>query len=126
MGPLIAIVDDDKSVREALNGLVRSLGYAAVVFASAEELLKFDRTGDIACLITDIQMPGLSGLDLCSRLAEEKKRIPTILITAYPNDRVMQRARDAGVTALLIKPFNESELIASLRSAVNTANKDAR
>src|SRR3954463_13989517 len=82
---LVAIVDDDESVRQALSALLRSLGYEAIDFASAEQLLRSGRRNEVACVISDVQMPGLSGLELHQRLAAvNKKRIPTILITAYP------------------------------------------
>jgi FixJ family two-component response regulator len=114
---LIAVVDDDESVRQALGGLLRSLGYCALAFPGAEDLLRSDRRDEISCLIADVQMPGLSGLELHHRLAaSEKKPIPTILITAYPNERIRRLAREAGVDFFLTKPFSEDELVACLRS----------
>jgi FixJ family two-component response regulator len=88
----VAIVDDDQSVREALTSLVRALGYVAVTFECAEDLLKSRRRASVSCLITDLQMPGMTGLDLHHRLAASCKPIPTILITAFPDERARERA----------------------------------
>ena len=117
--PLIAIVDDDESVREALRSLVRSLGYAVTEFASADQFLNCNCINETACLITDVQMPGLSGLELLRRLAMSgAKRIPAIVITAYPNETTERQARQAGVVGYLSKPFNERDLVDYLRAAV--------
>ena len=117
---VIAIVDDDHSVREALASLVRSLGYAAMAFDCAEALLKSKRRG-VSCLIADVQMPGMTGLDLCQQLSASGERIPTILITAYPDDSVRERALTAGVIGYLSKPFKEDDLLACIRSALTDA-----
>ena len=85
---MISIVDDDESVREATKGLVRSLGYVAATFASAEEFLNSDRVNDTSCLITDVQMPGLNGIELQSRLTAMGRRIPIIFVTAFPQERL--------------------------------------
>jgi FixJ family two-component response regulator len=114
---LIAVVDDDESVRQALSALIRSLGYAVVVFSDAEQLLQSRRRDEITCLISDVQMPRMNGLELYQRLAEEKS-VPTILITAYPNDRTQKRAHAMGISCYLAKPFNEDELIGCLRAAL--------
>jgi len=117
---LIAIVDDDESVRQALSALVRSLGYAVVTFPGAEQLLESSRRGEISCLISDVQMAGLNGLELHERLAAmDEKSVPTILITAYPNERIQRRALEAGINCYLTKPFSEDELIACLRAALS-------
>jgi FixJ family two-component response regulator len=116
--PVIAIVDDDLSVREALASLVRSLGYAAMAFDCAERLLKSRRRGGVSCLIADVQMPGMTGLELYQQLSASGKRIPTILITAYPDEGVRERALAAGVIGYLSKPFEEDDLLASIRSAL--------
>jgi FixJ family two-component response regulator len=116
--PLISIVDDDESVREAIRGLMRSLGYKVEAAASAQEFLSscfFRRT---SCLIVDMQMPGMTGLELCQRLSMSGKRIPTILITAYPEEAVRERARSAGVLGYLSKPFEQDDLLACVRSAL--------
>jgi FixJ family two-component response regulator len=115
---VIAIVDDDESVREALTGLVRSLGYSATAFPSADSVLRSRRLRGIACLIADVQMPGMTGLELHRRLVASGKPIPTILITAYPDERVRAQALNAGVCCYLTKPFDESELLACIHSAL--------
>ena len=94
--PLISIVDDDESIREATKGLVRSLGYLAATFASAEEFLSSDRVEDTRCLITDVQMPGLSGVELQRRLIAQGRPMPTIFVTAFPDDRTRSRVLNAG------------------------------
>ena len=112
---MIAIVDDDVSVREALAGLVRSLGHGAVAFGRAEDLLASDRRG-VACVIADVQMPGMTGPELHGRLVASGEPLPTILITAYPDEAARERALRAGVVCYLAKPFGEDELLACLHS----------
>ena len=116
--PLISIVDDDEAVREATKGLMRALGFPAESFGSAEDFLKSDRLHTTACLIADVQMPRMSGLALHHRLAACGFSIPTILITAYPDDGARARALRAGVTCYLAKPFNKDDLLACIRSAL--------
>ena len=99
--PMIAIVDDDEGVREATKGLVRSIGYYASTFASAEEFLKSEQIHDASCVITDLQMPVLSGIDLQDRLIARGHRIPIIFITAYPEESVRARAVKAEQFTLL-------------------------
>jgi FixJ family two-component response regulator len=113
---VIAIVDDDHSVREALTSLVRSLGYAAMAFECAEDLLKSKRRRRVSCLIADVQMPRMTGPELHNRLVSSGEPIPTILITAFPDDRARERALQAGVIGYLTKPFSEDDLLACIRS----------
>ena len=115
---LIAIVDDDHSVREALTSLVRSLGYAAVAFECAEHLLRSKGRHRLSCLIADVQMPGMSGLELHDRLVASGERIPMILITAFPDEKLRERALQAGVIGYLAKPFGEDDLLACIRSTL--------
>src|ERR1700757_315369 len=115
---VIAIVDDDHSVREALTSLVRSLGYVAIAFECAEDLLKSKRRRRMSCVIADVQMPGMTGLELFQRLSDSAKPIPTVLITAYPDDRARERALSAGVIGYLSKPFEEDDLLACIRTAL--------
>jgi FixJ family two-component response regulator len=117
---VIAVVDDDESVREALTGFVRSLGYSAVAFPSAAEFLNSKRRHGAACLITDVQMPGMTGPELHERLVACGEPIPTILITAYPSERVRSRVLQAGVKGYLTKPFAENDLLACIDSALHT------
>ena len=116
--PVISIVDDDESVREATKGLVRSLGYTAVTFGSAEEFLSSERMPETSCIIADVQMPGVSGVEMQDRLIAEGHRLPVIFITAFPEDRVRERALEAGAIGYLSKPFNEEHLIGCLDKAL--------
>jgi FixJ family two-component response regulator len=109
--PSIAVVEDDDSVREATVGLLRSHGFIAKGFPSADEFLKSNRIRITACLIADVQMPGMSGLALYGHLVAVGTPIPTVLITAYPDETVRARALSAGVTGYLVKPFSERELL---------------
>jgi FixJ family two-component response regulator len=115
---LIAIVDDDHSVREALTSLVRSLGYNAMAFECAEDLLKSRRRRSVSCLIADVQMPGMTGFELHNRLVTSGESIPTVLITAFPDERARERALQAGVVGYLTKPFSEDDLLACIHSTL--------
>ena len=115
---MISIVDDDASIREATKGLVRSLGYRAATFGSAEEFLSSERVRDTWCLITDVQMPGYSGLEWQSHLIAAGNIMPMIFVTAYPEERVRTRALEAGAVGFLGKPFDEGNLIACLDKAL--------
>ena len=119
--PLISIIDDDESVRDAIKGLMRSLGYRVEAVASAQEFLSSRGIRRTSCLITDMQMPVMTGLELHQRLSTSGKPIPTILITAYPDDAVRERALSAGVIGYLSKPFEEEDLLACIRSALTHA-----
>ena len=118
---LISIVDDDESVREATRGLMMSLGYTASVFPTAEDFLQSGDIGHTSCLIADVNMPGMSGLDLHRHLSSSGKPLPTILITAYPDDKVREGALNAGVICYLAKPFDETDLLTCLSSALPSA-----
>lgn len=117
--PVISIVDDDASVREATKSLVRSLGYNAVTFESAEEFLDSTHVTGTSCLITDVQMPGLNGVELNDRLIADGHRLPVIFVTAFPDDRLQGRALRAGAIGFLHKPFSEDHLIECLSTALN-------
>jgi FixJ family two-component response regulator len=116
--PLIAIVDDDESMLEAASGLMRSLGFDAESFSCAEDFLRFPGFERAACLVTDIHMPGMSGLDLHRHLMALGRNIPTVLITADPDE--YGRASDLGpdIVGKLTKPFGEHELLDCIRSAL--------
>jgi len=116
--PLISIVEDNEAVREAIKGLMKSVGYRAEAAASAEEFLRSRHLGRTSCLIADVQMPGMTGLELHRRLSASGRIIPTVLITAYPDDGVRERALAAGVIGYLSKPFDENDLLACIRSAL--------
>jgi FixJ family two-component response regulator len=119
---VISIIDDDPSVREATQSLIRSLGYDAQVFASAEEYLQSERLSDSSCLITDLHMPGMSGTDLQDRLIADGYQIPIIFVTAYYEDRTRDRVMDAGAFGFLSKPFNDESLIECLDKALNAGS----
>jgi FixJ family two-component response regulator len=108
---VISIVDDDGLVRDAIGELVRSLGYRTAVFPSAEQFLESGRIGETACLITDLQMPGMSGFDLQNRLRNDGFNTPIIFVSAFPEERYRTRALDAGAVAFLSKPFEEQSLL---------------
>jgi FixJ family two-component response regulator len=116
--PLIAIVDDDESVRSAVHGVLKSVGLTTRSFASAEEFLRSGDQSETACLITDIQMPGMSGLELQAMLAEEELRIPIIFITAYGDAKTRTQAMRAGAVEFLGKPFDDEVLLESVRTAL--------
>lgn len=109
--PIITIVDDDEAVRTALESLIRSLGLRASTFASADAFLNSERVRDTSCLITDIQMPGISGIELQARLRAQGNMVPMIFITAFPEERVRRRAMAAGAVGFLSKPFDGSAII---------------
>lgn len=119
---MISIVDDDESVREATRGLMNSLGFMAEAFASAEDFLTSERAQRTACLIADMQMPGMTGLELHARLVASGRTIPMILITGYPDDRSRARALKAGISYYLTKPFSEDALLSCIRSALELRN----
>ena len=120
---MISIVDDDALVREGIGDLVKSLGYGALIFASAEEFLRSGQVTETACLIADLQMPGLKGLDLQSRLIEAHYDTPVIFVTAFPNNKARTQALKAGAVAFLSKPFKESSLIGSIEIALDLDRK---
>jgi FixJ family two-component response regulator len=116
--PLIAIVDDDESIRVTTKDLLESAGLNAAAFASAEDFLKSGLLPSVSCAIADMRMPGMSGLALHERLHASGNPIPTILMTAYPDEPVRARALKAGVVAYLTKPFTDDELLDCITSAV--------
>ncbi|HUK07259.1 MAG TPA: response regulator [Stellaceae bacterium] len=116
--PLISIVEDDRAVRDSLRRLMRSFGYAVEAFPSAVDFLAFPRLDETACLITDINMPAMTGVELYRRLIETGRAIPTIFITAYPDDAVRARALKDGVIGYLRKPFDENNLMFCVRTAL--------
>ena len=115
---LIAIVDDDDLMRDALQGLLKSVGLPARAFASAEEFLKSDRPDQIACLIADIRMPGMSGLELQAKLNAASCRIPIIFITAHGDAKMRMQALRAGAVEFLAKPFDDEVLLGNVRAAL--------
>ena len=118
--PVISIIDDDASVRAALGSLVRSLGYTAHTFESAESFLHSRDMAETSCIVTDIQMPGMSGLDLQSRLQAAGRAIPMVFITAFPAEHLRARAEAGGAIGFLAKPFDGQEMARLLISAVGS------
>jgi FixJ family two-component response regulator len=115
---VVSIVDDDPSVCEGLLDLLSSMGFAAEAFARADDFLKSDRLDSTCCLIADVQMPGMTGLELHDHLIRSGKAIPTILITAFPKDTDRARALRAGVHCYLPKPFSEMDLLSCIHAAL--------
>src|SRR5580700_4001179 len=115
---LIAIVDDDDLMRNALQGLLKSVGLQAQAFASAEEFLQSGEQRQTACLIADIRMPGMSGLELQAKLNAERCRIPTIFITAHGDAKMRMQALRAGAVEFLAKPFDDEVLLGNVRAAL--------
>jgi FixJ family two-component response regulator len=115
---IVAIVDDDESVRNALQGLMKAVGLRAQAYASAEEFLGSGAQRSTACLIADIRMPGMSGLELQARLNAERCRIPTIFITAHGDTTMRMQALRAGAVEFLAKPFNDDVLLEHVRAAL--------
>ena len=116
--PLIVCVDDDQAICEAMLALLKALGFAAEAFLSAEALLHSGALDDIACLITDVQLGGMSGLQLQTRLIELGYRIPIIMITAFPDERIRNQALSAGAICFLSKPFLKADLLSCIHSAL--------
>lgn len=117
---LVTIVDDDEMMRSALLGLLKAAGLPARVFASAEEFLRSGSQHDTACLIADIRMPGMSGLELQSKLNEDHCSIPTIFITAHGGTKMRMEALRAGAAEFLTKPFDNAVLLHHIRAALES------
>ena len=118
MRSLVSVVDDDESVRESLPDLLRELGFAARAFASSEEFLASGYVGQTKCLILDIVMPGMSGLELQRELMRRQQEIPIVFITAHQNETVRPRVGAPGAVACLFKPFSEASLLGALNVAL--------
>jgi FixJ family two-component response regulator len=116
--PIIAIVDDDDSFRHATMSFIRSLGYAVAEFASAEAFLKSDRLAEADCVISDVQMPGMNGVELQGKLIAQGYHLPFIFMTAFPEIRARTKALAAGAIGFLAKPFNDEMLITCLSKAL--------
>jgi FixJ family two-component response regulator len=122
--PVISIVDDDQFVRDSLKRLMRSFGYTATAYPTAGDFLDSPQLEQTSCLIADVNMSGMTGVELHEHLLKAGRSIPTILITAYPDDRVRTRAIDKGVLAYLIKPFSETDLTRYVRFALESGNPE--
>jgi FixJ family two-component response regulator len=117
-GPLISIVDDDDALRNSLDDLIRSIGFRTEGFASAEAFLSSSQARDTACLILDVRMPGMNGLDLQRHIVAANWRVPIIFITSHADNDARGRALEAGAVAFLYKPFREEELLDAIDAAL--------
>jgi FixJ family two-component response regulator len=120
----IAVVDDDESVRDAVTNLFRSMGLTAYPFASAEEFLSSSALEHTSCLVLDVQMPGMGGLNLQTHLASIGKDIPIVFVTAYHDEAVRHRALQSGAVCFLTKPVDEGDLLEGLHSALPSSRED--
>ena len=116
--PLVAIVDDDESHRRATQSLLRAAGFSTAAFADAESFLDSASRSNTACLVTDMRMPGMSGLELHHALVASGDGIPTVLITAYTDDATRLQALAAGIACFLGKPFAADDLLECIRGAI--------
>jgi FixJ family two-component response regulator len=119
VAPLISIVDDDDSLRNSLNNLLRSLGFRTESFSSGEDFLNSNHLHDTDCLILDVRMPGMNGLNLQHHLAKANLRLPIVFITSHSDDEARSRALDAGAVAFLYKPCREETLVEAIDSALH-------
>ena len=117
---LVSIVDDDESMRVALHGLLKAVGLPSQAFASAETFLESGQQHETACLIADIRMPGISGLELQAKLKAERCKIPTIFITAHGDSEMRMQALRAGAVEFLTKPFDDEVLLESVQAALES------
>ena len=114
----IAIIDDDVDVRESTRQLLRSRGYLTLVFASAEDFLKSGEVIQVSCVVTDVRMPGMSGVALQARLIDQRSSVPVIFVTAFPEQKVKDQVLAAGAYGFLAKPFAEASLISCIEAAL--------
>jgi FixJ family two-component response regulator len=121
--PMISIVDDDASMREATASLMRAAGFSPEAFSCADEFLQSEALPHTNCLIADVQMPGMSGVELQGRLVQSGKPIPTVFVTAFPDEKVRERALEAGAVCFLTKPFNEDELLKCVQTALDQSQQ---
>jgi FixJ family two-component response regulator len=119
MAPVISVVDDDPSFRRATARLIHSLGHAVASFGSAEEFLQSGRVDESACLVSDVKMPGMTGIELQSRLRQQGCSLPVIFITAHADAKAKSRALASGAVGFLNKPFHDDELISCLDRALS-------
>jgi FixJ family two-component response regulator len=117
-GPLVAIVDDDKSIRNATQDLLKAAGFSTATFEDAESFLGSASRASTACLVADMRMPGMSGVELYQALVASGHSIPTVIITAHPEEVMQPRGRVAGLTCYLIKPFTPDELLECIHEAL--------
>ena len=124
--PLISVVDDDDAVRESLQALIRSAGFAAEGFASAEEFLRSEQLHQTGCLILDVRLPGMNGLELKRHLTSNRTEIPVIFITAHGDESARASALGDGALEYLFKPFSDEELLNAIQTTVVTNDVDGK
>ena len=117
-GPIIVVLDDDRSIRNATQDLLNAAGYTTFTFENAKNFLGSSVRASAACLVADMRMPGMTGLELHEHLATSGTGIPTVIITAHPGQRMRERARMAGISCVLAKPFTPEELLECVRNAL--------
>jgi FixJ family two-component response regulator len=120
--PIVSIIDDDQDVRHAVQRLMRSRGFVTRAFASAEEFLQSPSLHETVCVITDIQMPGMTGMELHAFMLKQGPRLPVIFLTAFPDEQSEKRALEAGALGFLTKPFDAKTLIGLVDSAVQVGD----
>jgi FixJ family two-component response regulator len=123
--PIISVVDDDPSVRTATARLLKSMGFSVYAFASAQEFLSSPQLSETSCVIADVQMPGMTGVELQDHLIARDHSMPIIFITAFPHDRVRERAMNAGAVCFLSKPFDETRLLECVEQALMKRQNEA-
>jgi len=116
---IVAAVDDDFRIRESIESLVESAGYTPLVFASAEDFLRSGSLAETGCLITDVRMPGMDGLELQRRVRLDNPGLPIVFISAHHDDEIRQRALDEGAIGFLYKPFDAADLLGAIQPALN-------
>jgi FixJ family two-component response regulator len=121
---IVAAVDDDFRIRESIESLVESAGYAPLLFASAEDFLRSGSLAVTACLITDVRMPGMDGLELQRRVRMENPALPVVFISAHHDDEIRQRALAQGAIGFLYKPFDAADLLSAIQPALNNSSDD--
>jgi FixJ family two-component response regulator len=121
---LVAVVDDDESVRTAIGSLFRSMGFRTELFGDGERFLGSPKLREFSCLILDVQMPGMDGLELQLRLAAASHPIPIIFVTAYSDEKARARALRGGAVSFLAKPFSEDALLEAVQSAIDVETEN--
>ena len=120
---IVAGVDDDFRVRESIESLVESAGHAAFVFSSAEEFLRSGALAQTICLVTDLRMPGMDGIELQRRIRLDRPELPVIFISAHGDDETRRRALNGGAVAFLYKPFDAAELLGAIQTALSSSRE---
>ena len=120
---IVSVVDDDESLRRALRNLLGSVGFRVETFASAEAFLESAHQGQTGCLVLDLRMPGMNGLDLLNHLSVAGSRIPAVILTAHGDDEARRRSLQSGAVAFLSKPFNGQVLLDAVRTALDQGGR---